>query len=188
MDTPLLTIGEAVEMTGRSPSTIRRIIRAITDENSHPDRSAIEPTPKQVDAFKKKGENFTWRIRKDVLEKNLQGAPVVEKKKAPQMSGDILSILQHELNLKNQQIEKQFEVIQSLNERLREGNILMGTLQKRLALPAAEPVVEEVVEASTTTPATEAAKKATKKNLEKAVAKEKAAAPKKKGVLSWMWR
>lgn len=159
MDTPFITISEATEKTGRSASTIRRLIRTITETANHPDRSAVEPDAKQVAILKKKGENFTWKIREDVLLKNFEGALKEEKKLAATPTGDILDILQKELELKNQQIEKQWEVIHALNDRLREGNILMGSLQKRLAPPAAESPVDPVVDAAAMKSSTEASSK-----------------------------
>ncbi|HVW66429.1 MAG TPA: hypothetical protein VHA78_01715 [Candidatus Peribacteraceae bacterium] len=159
MESTFITIGEATKKTGRSASTIRRLIRTITETADHPDREAVEPTAKEVAALKKKGENFTWRIREDVLMKNFEGALQQEKKLAATPTSDILDILQKELELKNQQIEKQWEVIHSLNDRLREGNILMGSLQKRLGPPAPESPAETVVEASSAKPSTEASAK-----------------------------
>ena len=153
MEPSFLTISEAASKSGRSLSTIRRIIRTITDAKSHPDRAGIQPSIAEVAQLKKKGEIFSWRIRDDVLEHQLKIAPKEEKKKATEQQGDILSILRRELELKNGQIEKQWEVIHALNDRLREGNILMGSLQQRLALPEApskhgEPVEATVVQSS----------------------------------------
>jgi|CXWL01.1.fsa_nt_gi hypothetical protein len=149
MDTPFITIAEATEKTGRSASTIRRLIRTITETANHPDRDAIEPDIKKVAALKKKGENFTWKIREDIVLKNFEGAPLAEKKSIAESKTTILDILQKELGLKNQQIEKQWEVIHALNDRLREGNILMGSLQKRLGPPASESSSESIMDAST---------------------------------------
>jgi hypothetical protein len=149
MQTTYLTIAEACEKTGRSASTIRRLIKGIADDDNHADRAAIEPSPKEVAAFKKKNENFTWRVSEEIILKNFGEAPKVEKKEVIESKGAIMDILQSELALKNQQIEKQWEVIHALNDRLREGNILMGSLQKHFALPTAEAPVENVMEAAT---------------------------------------
>lgn len=198
MTTPLLTIAEASDKTGRSHSTIRRLIKTITESADHVDRAGIEPTPKAVEAFKKKGENFTWKIREDVLIKHLPSAPTAEKKSGlhsgSEMTGDILQILKHELDLKNQQIEKQWDVIQSLNDRLREGNILMGSLQQRLALPHPESPAPINVD----TPPTEAStilQKASKKKvaevkqkLSKKTPVEASTDTPKKRMLSWLFR
>lgn len=175
METTFLTIAEAGKLTGRSASTIRRLIHTITESPAHADREAVLPSPQDVASFKKKGENFTWTIRQDVVLKNFNAAPAVEKKSKAEPAGDIFGILQKELELKNQQIEKQWEVIHSLNDRLREGNMLMGSLQKRLSLPEAPTPVGAVVDA---TPAPEkvAAKKPSKKEVK----------PAKKGFLGWL--
>ena len=159
METSFLTIAEAIEKTGRSASTIRRIIRTIADDANHPDREGVEPSVKEVAALKKKGENFTWRIREDLLLRDSASAQKKEKKSSSETSSDILSILNKELELKNQQIEKQWEVIHALNDRLREGNILMGTLQKRLGPPAQEEAPAAVVEASASAASTETSAK-----------------------------
>ncbi|NOS68070.1 MAG: hypothetical protein HOO67_06975 [Candidatus Peribacteraceae bacterium] len=194
MTTPLLTIAEAATRTGRSHSTVRRLIKTIAEAASHPDRAGIEPSLKEVDAFKKKGENFTWKIREDVLLRNFASAPTVEKKSHSDSSSglteDILKILRRELDLKNQQIEKQWDVIQSLNDRLREGNILMGSLQQRLAPPAAESPTPVTVDTPSMEPSIEI-KRATKKKVMEAkhgVFKKDSTEAPKKGVLSWLFR
>ncbi len=180
MDAPFLTISEAAAKTGRSLSTIRRLIKGIADDDNHADRTAIQPTPKEVAAFKKKDENFAWKIREDVLLREFQGALKEAKKETAEARGDIFAILQKELELKNQQIEKQWEVIHALNDRLREGNILMGSLQKRLALPspdetaAAEPVT---VSATSTTPSAKPSKTS-----------KKASEKKPQGIWGWLTR
>lgn len=165
MDTPFLTIAEASERTGRSLSTIRRLIKSISDNDEHADRAGIEPDAKQVAAFKKKGENFTWRIREDILLREFKGALKAEKKAVNEAKGDILDILQKELGMKNQQIEKQWEVIHALNDRLREGNILMGSLQKRLSLPESATQADVVVEALPQEAATASSGKGEKRGL-----------------------
>lgn len=189
MDTPFLTISEAAEKTGRSLSTIRRLIKSIADDDAHVDRGAITPSPKEVAAFKKKDENFAWKIREDVLLREFQGALKEAKKEAAAAHGDILQILQKELDLKNQQIEKQWEVIHSLNDRLREGNILMGSLQKRLALPAPEEAVPQpvavTVDASSAAPSAKPSKNI-RKNAEADA--PKAVSKKNQGIFSWFMR
>lgn len=176
MDTPFLSISEAAEKTGRSLSTIRRLIKSIADSDAHPDRSAIQPTPKDVAALKKKDENFAWKIREDVLLREFKGALKEAKKETAEAKSDILGILQKELELKNQQIEKQWEVIHALNDRLREGNILMGSLQKRLALPEPQEV----------SPIVDASSSSSKEPSSKAPAK--ASTKKQQGIFSWFGR
>lgn len=172
MESPFLTIAEAIEQTGRSGSTVRRLIKTITDNDAHADRDAVEPSAKKVAAYKKKGESFTWTIREDVLLRNFGSAPVKEKKYVSKTETDIFSILQKELSLKNAQIEKQWEVIHALNDRLREGNILMGSLQKRLGPPQNESPATDIVEASTVAPSMQASMEPSTK--------------KRRGLFGWM--
>ena len=186
MTAPYLTIAEAVEKTGRSPSTIRRLIRTITDAAVHEDRGGITPPPEEVEILKKKGENFTWKIQEEILLKHLKGALKEEKKSEAEPKRDILQILERELQIKNQQIEKQWEVIHSLNDRLREGNILMGSLQKRLGPPQSESA-QSSVEAVPVGVAKEATQKASKKPTVEETAKAAKQAS-KRGLFSWLKR
>jgi len=179
--TTMLTIAEAVEKTGRSASTIRRIIRTVTDTPDHPDRDGIEPGLKEVAAYKKKGENFTWKIREDVLMKQCDTAPKEAKKFTAERT-EIVHMLQKELTLKNQQIEKQLDVIQSLNERIREGNILMGSLQKHLSLPEGDTKRQHAA-ATVSAPAAETATPAAMTQEQPAAAAKAG----KKGILGWMF-
>ena len=95
-----------------------------------------------------KGENFAWRISEELLRREV---PVVsESEKGTDKSGarslhdsesELLAMLRRELDIKNQQITqqsdmlaKQMELIDGLSERLREGNILIGSLQQQLVL------------------------------------------------------
>ncbi len=193
MDTPFFTISEAAEKTGRSLSTIRRLIKGIADDDNHADRAAIQPSPKEVAVFKKKDENFAWKIREDVLLREFKGALKDAKKETAEARSDILGILQHELSLKNQQIEKQWEVIHALNDRLREGNILMGSLQKRLALPSPEEVTQDatpVTVNATSTTSSEKSSKPARRSSESVGGKSSAAAVSKKqqGIFSWFMR
>jgi hypothetical protein len=195
MTTSLLTIAEAAQKTGRSPSTIRRLIHTIAESNDHPDRAFLQPTVKQVEAFKKKGENFTWKIAEEVVMKNFESAQLEGKKLKTYAGNDVLQILRGELDLKNHQIEKQLEVIQSLNERLREGNILMGSLQQRLALPEAQSPTEAPMDVTSKDPSTEAthgaSTKAAKSAFQKASMKgiQKASTkPPRRGIFGWLLR
>jgi len=189
MDTPFLTISEAAEKTGRSLSTIRRLIKGIADDDAHADRSAIQPTPKEVVAFKKKDENFAWKIREDVLLREFKGALKEAKKETAEAKNDILGILQNELSLKNQQIEKQWEVIHALNDRLREGNILMGSLQKRLALPEPQESVQDVAVNASSVSSTESFVKPAKPAHRSSQSVGGKASPvQQKGIFAWFSR
>lgn len=147
-DLPFLSIKEACDLTGRSESTVRRIIKAIVETPKHPDRDAVDPKPSFVESCKKKGEPFAWKIRQDILLREMKGALEKEKKTPSVEYGDILSILKRELDIKNEQIARQSQIIEGLNDRLREGNILLGSLQKHLSLPEAQVAPAPTIEAT----------------------------------------
>jgi len=138
-----LTVKDAASLAGKSPSSIRRIIYPIIEKDQHPDRRHIQPTPEEVRQLRTKGENFAWRVSEELVRRALPphetGSAAAAKPHTDTSSdrtADLISMLQGELDIKNQQIAQQMELIKGLNERLREGNILMGSLQQQLALPA----------------------------------------------------
>lgn len=147
-----LTVKEAAVRTGKSPTSIRRIIYAILPDDQHPDRHHIEPSPAQAKELRSKGENFPWKISVELLNR---AVPVGAAEKKGSDAADratqsaemqLVAMLQRELEIKNQQIaqqsellSRQMQLIDGLGERLREGNILIGSLQQRLALPESVP-------------------------------------------------
>lgn len=147
------TVKEAARLTGKSSSSIRRIIYPIIENDQHRDREHVQPTVEQVRVLRLKGENFAWRISDELLRREIPADSVTDKrseKPAGQRSHDanaeLLAMLQAELDIKNRQIAQQMELISGLSERLREGNILIGSLQKRLPSPeaGARPFAEAV--------------------------------------------
>lgn len=143
------TVTEAARLTGKSPSSIRRIIHPIRDDDQHPNRVHIQPSVADAQALRIKGENFAWRISEELLAREVPAETAAEKGTDTPAIGalheghaELLSMLRRELDIKNQQItqqaamlSQQMELISSLSERLREGNVLIGSLQQRLALP-----------------------------------------------------
>jgi len=136
-----LTVKEAARLTGKSPSSIRRIIYPILEDDKHPDRSQIEPDVDQAKALRIKGENFAWKIsekllRREIPEGESKGSSASKSggSRIDDGSAALIDMLQGELEIKNQQIAALNETTKSLAERLREGNILMSSLQQQLAL------------------------------------------------------
>ena len=140
--TTFLTVKEAAKLVGKSPSSIRRILYPILQDNRHPDRRHIEPDVATAKALRVKGENFAWKISEELLRREMpegETKPGSESKSSTHNGDDhsdaIIEILRGQLDIKDQQIAAANDVIKGLSERVREGNILMGTLQQQLAPP-----------------------------------------------------
>ncbi|MBI2806042.1 MAG: hypothetical protein HYX68_13765 [Planctomycetes bacterium] len=167
---PFLTVKEAAQLTGKSPSSIRRVIYPIIKNDTHADRGQIQPSVDDAMQLRVKGENFAWRLSEELLRREVpadteQGsaAPGSSAKSAAHGDGDLLAMLRGELEIKNKQIgqqseliSKQMELISGLSERLREGNVLIGSLQQHLALPDArggsQPITAKTKRAPSTEP------------------------------------
>jgi hypothetical protein len=166
--TPFLTVKEAASRTGKSPSSIRRVIYPIIKNDAHPDRKYIAPSVEEALQLRVKGESFAWRLSDEFLTRAIpveagveQGTPSAASRPSPHGDGELLAMLRRELDIKNQQITvhgeligKQMELISGLSERLREGNVLIASLQQRLALAdGRDAKTIEPMKAKTVTPA-----------------------------------
>src|SRR2546423_9886585 len=66
-----LTVTQAAQQTGRSAGSIRRrIIYPILENDQHPDRSHVEPSVEEVRRLRMKGENFAWRVSRELLDRS----------------------------------------------------------------------------------------------------------------------
>jgi hypothetical protein len=157
-----LSVSEARTFTGKSESTLKRMLREIVIQPNHPDRPFILPSPEEVERRKAENEPYAWKIDRALLlrrfpvENSAQqgsgGPPVTEVRNAsPEL---MLQILREQLSSKDQQIrtletqlDRKDEQIGSLNERMRESNVLMRELQQRLAIAPPKPPGEATVEA-----------------------------------------
>src|ERR1041385_3978032 len=103
-----ITVKEAALRTGKSTSSIRRIIYPILKNDAHPDRTHILPNVEDAVKLRVKGESFAWRLSEEFLrqsilraEKAVNSAPVSA---AANASADLIAMLRRELDIKNQQI------------------------------------------------------------------------------------
>jgi hypothetical protein len=144
--TTFLTVREAAHFVHKSPSSIRRIIHPIVRADNHPDRAHIQPSVEDAVQLRLKGESFAWRISDELLQRVVPAEESTAAASKPQQShagdGALIAMLQRELEIKNDQIRQQTELnsnqmklIEGLSERIRESNILIGSLQQQLALP-----------------------------------------------------
>lgn len=170
-----LTIKEASDRTGRSVSTIRRLVRDIVTEDSHSDRNQVHPTVAEVKKLQGQEVQFAWKLSEELLIRSFGPLDVTQKQSPEQGEGmeKVLTMLKEELQskerqlvAKDSQIEKLGTIIGSLNDRLREGNVLMASLQQQLQLPE-----QTKTTATTTTVETDVKMKKAKDAKNKAVAK-----------------
>jgi hypothetical protein len=98
-------------------------------------------------ALRVRGESFALRVSEELLRRAVPpetrlGRPAgVAGGKPADAPAELILMLRRELDIKNQQITQQgellarhIELVNGLSERLREGNILVASLQQRLAL------------------------------------------------------
>lgn len=144
----LLTIREAAHATGHSTHKIRRLIKAIADDPKHPDRSHVEPSPTDVERLAVERVQFTWRISEEFVRRQLGATPPPAKTGESRAgeSDDLFALLQRamaakehaeaklfdQLKTKDDQIIGLQQTVTSLNERLRESNMLMASIQRQL--------------------------------------------------------
>ncbi|MEZ6055478.1 MAG: hypothetical protein R3C01_02115 [Planctomycetaceae bacterium] len=148
---PLLTVKEAVTFTGKSESTIKRLLREVAADVEHPDRQFILPSHDEVEKRRAAGEPYVWKIDKELLERRYpketaaeEGSPASASNGSLGATGEaIVAVLREQLQSKDRQIEtlekqldKKDEQIGNQNERMREQNILMKDLQQRLSIAA----------------------------------------------------
>jgi hypothetical protein len=139
----MLTIREAAEKTGHSPHKIRRLIKSIADQPANDDRSQVEPSPADVERLTAEGVQFTWRINEELVRRVLGEAVTTVADQKPPVgvgeSAELLHLIQRAIDAKEhaearlfEQLRVKDEQISALNERLRESNVLMASLQKQL--------------------------------------------------------
>jgi hypothetical protein len=148
-----LTVREAREFTGKSESTLKRLIREITGTAGHPDREFILPPAEEVARRRQSGDVFVWKINKDLLlrrfprteagEEGSNGRDAAALRNDDGNAAAIMQVLREQLLSKDRQIQtletqldRKDDQIKSLNDRMHESNILMRELQTRLAIAA----------------------------------------------------
>jgi hypothetical protein len=141
-----LTVSEAIKLTGKSESTIKRLLREIAANPTHADRSLIDPSHEEVEKRKAAGDSYVWRIAPELLLKRFPVESTGEASTADSPTGQptsdlVVTILREQLHSKDEQIrtlevqlDRKDDQIANLNERQRESNILMKELQQRLAI------------------------------------------------------
>src|SRR5947199_10060373 len=104
-----LSVREAAQRTGKSPSSIRRVLYPIIHDDKHADRKHIEPSVEGALKLRMKGENFAWRVSEELLRRAIpveagpeQGTAASSAKVSPgHGDGELLAMLRRELDIKN---------------------------------------------------------------------------------------
>ena len=159
-----LSVRAAAERVGKSASAIRRLLYPIVKQDDHPDRDLIQPSVEEVRRLRMSGDTFPWKVSDELLKRVKVVEPSTDHsptsgsgKLGANGESELLAMLRRELDIKNRQIGQQADLIGEqvklvggLSERLREGNVLIATLQQRLALTDGRNQSRAVVEANST--------------------------------------
>ena len=133
-----LTIREAAERTGHSTHKIRRLIKSIAEHPTDADRGDIEPSAADVARLDADGVQFTWRVAEELVRRKLGDVPTAAfatNGKREGESGDFVALMQRVTTQLTEQLRVKDDQIAALNERLRESNLLMASLQQQLPEP-----------------------------------------------------
>lgn len=176
MTTEYLNLKDAEAFTGKSRSTLRRFVEGITRPENHPDRHFIEPSVEDVKKLHAANNPFAWRINRDLLEREFrkQGSQPEKATGAFPDNDRLVAVLEKSIAMLETELREKNQQIAQFQERQREFNVLLRSVNEQLALaaaPKAAPVPEPTIEIVPT----------------KAPAAKKAAAapkPKKKGFWS----
>lgn len=144
-----LTVKEATKLTGKSESTIKRLLREITADSKHEDRQFILPTHVELKRLRDANEPYAWKIDRLLLlkrypqEVELEAESVSPEKSEESAGKQVVDFFRERLESQDAQIQtletqldRKDKQIDNLNERMRESNVLMNELQKRLAIAA----------------------------------------------------
>lgn len=159
------TVREAVKLSGKSESTIKRLIHEIVNDEQHPDRSMILPTKDELERRRAAGEPYVWKIDQALLIRRFPKAESIEEGSQPsssskdvQQAGTVIEVLREQLQSKDRQLQtletqldRKDQQIENLNERMRESNVLMRELQQKLAIagPTSTDAAETIVNSET---------------------------------------
>lgn len=105
-----LTVSEAIKLTGKSESTIKRMLREIATDRTHPDRGLIDPSHEEVERRKAAGDSYVWRIAPELLMtrfpvESASGSPNDDESSTGQPASSlVVTILRQQLRSRDEQI------------------------------------------------------------------------------------
>lgn len=68
------TLKKAIEITGKSESTIKRLLASIKNDSDSPDRKHISPSVEEYNDLKKSGTPFQWEFSETLLQQRFPDA------------------------------------------------------------------------------------------------------------------
>ena len=146
MSTEFLSLKDAEAFTGKSRSTLRRFVEAITRTENHLDRHLIEPSIDEVQQLHAANNPFAWRINRDLLEREFRKQGIEAGKPAGESpsgaSPELVKLLQQSIDMLREELVEKNKQIGQFQERQRESNLLIQQANERLTFltaPRTEP-------------------------------------------------
>ncbi|MEZ6132345.1 MAG: hypothetical protein R3C59_27090, partial [Planctomycetaceae bacterium] len=139
-----LTIREACEFTGKSESTIKRLIHSVIKDAKSDERSLISPTVNELKQKQKSGEPYIWKIARSLLEDRYPPQESVSESEAAKDSAAqsggaaandrLVTVLEKTIAVLEEELSEKNRQIQAFQERQREQNLLLKNLHDRFAI------------------------------------------------------
>lgn len=132
-----LSLKEAEEFTGKSRSSLRRFVEAITKADNHPDRKYLDPSVERVAELHAANHPFSWRISLELLEREFSKQGTTSSNhSAPDDSTTtkVITLLEETVNMLNTELAQKNKQIGEFQERQRETNILLQQTTEKLVM------------------------------------------------------
>lgn len=132
-----LSLKEAEEFTGKSRSSLRRFVEAITKTDNHPDRKYLDPSVERVAELHAANHPFSWRISQELLEREFKKEGSVSPKETAaddSTTNKVISLLEETVNMLNTELAQKNKQIAEFQERQRETNILLQQTTEKLVM------------------------------------------------------
>ena len=151
MTAEFLNLKDAEAFTGKSRSTLRRFVEAITRTEKHPDRNLIEPSVDEVKKLHAANNPFAWRIKRELLEREFrkQGSSTEKPIGTYPDSDRLVAVLEKSISMLETELKEKNVQIAQFQERQREFNVLLRSVNEQLALaaaPKAAPAQDSTIE------------------------------------------
>lgn len=132
-----LSLKEAEEFTGKSRSSLRRFVEAITKADNHPDRKYLDPSVERVAELHASNHPFSWRISQELLDREFskQGSTNASQTTTDDSTTNkFISLLEETVNMLNTELAQKNKQIAEFQERQRETNILLQQTTEKLVM------------------------------------------------------